>query len=341
MPFALTGAVAAVSLLGVAEPAHATGGGAGTATATTAAVGLDVKLLNGSVDVPVDVTLNKITAPGFRSGAALTAVVSGAEGGKPVDLLLAKIGSTEAKVDAHGARASVELTDARLHLPGLPLTELLGAHLVSAEADCPVDGAPTAKSELLGQIKVLGVGVNLSTAGPSKVNVPGVGEVDLWLSKRTTTSTTAAATALELEVTVNPLNLNVAAVTGKITLADVSCTKGDGSWSGSGGSSGGPLPSGSPSQVGAGDSGGSGGTGGGNDTGGTGGSGGSSAQPSASVSASTPATNGGTGSTGGSGSSHLAMTGSSSATPVIAGGALILVGAGAAAVMLTRRRRRG
>jgi hypothetical protein len=332
MPFALSGALAAVSLMGVAEPAHATTG-SGTASATTAEVALDVRLLS-AVDVPVDVSLNKITAPDSRSGATLTAVVGdGVENNRPVNLLTAQVGQTDAIVDSHGSRASVTLADARLHLPGLPLTDLLGVHAVAAEADCPVHGAPSATAEALGEVTVLGVHVRLSAEGVTRVPVPTLGEVVLKLSQHRTTSDSAAATAIELDVDVNPLALNVAAVRGKFVLADVACTKGPDDGGSNGGSNGGATGGGSD-----------GGSGGGTPTagpsqgmsggsGGTGGSGGGSAQPSPVAALSTPpqAPNG---------STHLAETGSSGATPVIAGAAVVALGAGGAVVALTRRRRR-
>jgi LPXTG-motif cell wall-anchored protein len=347
MPFALSGAalsvaLAAVSLIGVAEPARATTG-TGTASATTAEVALDVHLLN-AVDIPVDVSLNKISAPASVGGAALTAVVGGGvEHDRPVNLLMAQLGRTEATADARGSHASVTLADAHLHVPGLPLTDLLGIRAVSAEADCPAHGAPTATAQALGDATVLGVQVHLSAYGVTRVPVPGLGEVDLRLSQHATTSDTAAATAVALDVNVNPLALNVAAVHGRIVLADVSCTTGPagGSTGGSsgganggatGGGSGGGTPSAGPSQgLTGGGAGGSGGTGGTGGTGATGG--GSSGQPSPVAALSSPAS-------APNGSTHLAETGSSSSTPVIAGAALVVLGAGGGAVALTRRRRR-
>ena len=55
------------------------------------------------------------------------------------------------------------------------------------------------------------------------MQVPGVGEVSLDLSKTTTTSRTAAAVALQLKVSVNPFHLNVADVEGEVTLAKATC----------------------------------------------------------------------------------------------------------------------
>ncbi len=70
---------------------------------------------------------------------------------------------------------------------------------------------------------VLGKKVTLTVGGTTDVKVPGVGEVRLDLSRTGTTSRTAAATALELKVDVNPLDLNVAEVTGTVTLAKATC----------------------------------------------------------------------------------------------------------------------
>ena len=70
---------------------------------------------------------------------------------------------------------------------------------------------------------VLGKKVSISTGGATHVKVPGAGEVRLDLSQRETTSRTAAATALELTVSVNPLHLDVAEVTGTLTLAESTC----------------------------------------------------------------------------------------------------------------------
>ncbi|RAG87155.1 hypothetical protein DN069_02835 [Streptacidiphilus pinicola] len=192
----------------------------------------------------------------------------------------------------------------------------------------------------MGEVTVLGLHVRLSAVGVTRVPVPALGEVDLKLSQHSTTSDSAAATAIELDVGVNPLALNVATVHGKIVLADVSCTKGSGSGGGStgggdngggsnGGATGGGSPSAGPSQGLTG-----GGSNGGVTGGGNGGSGGSGAHPSpvAAVSGQPAVPDG---------STHLAETGSSSSTPLIAGAAVVILGAGGAVLALARRRRRG
>ena len=343
------GALAAVSLLTVgtsaqaAAPANAPGEGIGTASASTARLGLDVRLLNRTVDIPIDLSLNAIQAPGDKDGSLLTATVAGVGNG-PLSLVSAKVGHSSATADRSGSQASVDLVNAQVNVPGL-LGSLLKIDTINAQADCPANGRPSASVNVLGDVNVLGEDVSLSASGPSLVNVPGVGKVSLWLSRKTITSHSAAATALELQVSINPLKLNVAEVTGQVELAAVSCQEGTGGGGNGGGGNGG---------------GGTGG-GGGNGGGGTGGSGGGSptsgpsstpsSTPSGTATASAPA--GGTGGSAtpvsvqpaaatadpGSGTSSLAETGGGSDAPMIAGLALVLVGAGAGGVVLARRRR--
>ena len=325
------GALLAVSLLAAAQPAHADGSGWGTASATTAGLALDVKLINGAVDVPVDLTLNAVHAPKSVDGSMLTTTIGGVDKGKPLTLLDATLGHSAATVDKHGAHAEVDLVKANISLPGL-LTQLVGLKEVHATADCPVDGRPSADVNILGTLSVLGKGVSLSAAGPTRVSVPGIGIVDLELSKKTVTSTTAAATALELNVHVNPLNLNVAEVTGTVELAAVHCTEGHGG-SGSGGSggtggTGSSAPSTSASMPAS------------SAPGGSASSSGAALPPPPQASTSGAASGSPAVATPAAATTNLAETGGGSETPMIAGVALVLVGAGAAAVGTTRRRRR-
>ncbi|MFF2661062.1 LAETG motif-containing sortase-dependent surface protein [Kitasatospora sp. NPDC058032] len=197
----------------------------GRARAVTAELDLDVRLLSNAVDVPVDVSLNKVESPAQREGTVLTATVDGVDQSGPVTLVKADVGKSVTKVDAKGATASVTLADADVHAPGLPGTTLLGLKALSATATCPVDGQPTADVVAPVGLTVLGKPVTLSLYGPTKVDVPLVGSVSVEFSKKTTTSTTAAASALEVQVAVDPLNLNVAKVTGTVKVASVSCEK--------------------------------------------------------------------------------------------------------------------
>lgn len=221
--------------------AHDSGSGApvGTASATTAAVGLDVSLVNGTVNVPLDLTLNHITAPADKQGALLDAKVGGFQGGRPFQLVNASVGHTWATADHSGSGAGVKLVDASVALPGLPFAKLLSAHEIDATASCPADGRPTASAQLLGDVTVLGTKVDVTVTGPVTVNVPGVGSVLLRISDASSSSDKAAATALRLDVTVNPLQLNVAKITGSVVLAEASCAKGGDRSGGTGGASGG------------------------------------------------------------------------------------------------------
>ncbi len=216
--------LAATALLALPSPAGAATGD-GQASAVTAEVSLHVSLLSGAVDVPVDIALNKVQSPAEHSGSLLSAEIAGVAQPGPVTLVRADVGKSVTHVDAQGASASVQLVNADVHAPGLPLTTLLGLEALSSEVSCPVDGPPTAKVTAPAKLTVLGRSVALSVYGPTHVAVPGIGAVDIEFSKRTTTSSTAAASALEVSVALNPLNLNVAKVDGTITVASVSCQK--------------------------------------------------------------------------------------------------------------------
>ncbi|MEU3574348.1 SCO1860 family LAETG-anchored protein, partial [Kitasatospora sp. NPDC036755] len=204
-----------------AEPAPSPG----KARAVTAELDLDVSLLNKAVDVPVNIALNKVESPAQRDSSILTATVAGVDQTGPVELVKADVGKAVTRVDAKGATASVKLVNADVHAPGLPATALLGLEAMSAEATCPVDGQPTADVVAPVKLSVLGKPVTVGLYGPTKVEVPLIGSVSVEFSKKTVTTTTAAASALEVQVEVNPLNLNVAKVTGKLTVASVSCEK--------------------------------------------------------------------------------------------------------------------
>ncbi|MFJ9696184.1 SCO1860 family LAETG-anchored protein [Kitasatospora sp. NPDC101183] len=280
-----------------ADPAPAPA--AGKARAVTAELALDVKLLNNAVDVPVNIALNKVESPAQRDGSVLTAAVNGVDQQRPVTLVKADIGKSVTRVDEKGAVASVKLVNADVNAPGLTATALLGVEAMSAEATCPVDGQPTANVVAPAKLTVLGKSVTLGLYGPTKVDVPAVGSVSVEFSKKSTTTTTAAASALEVHVEVNPLNLNVAKVTGTVTVASVSCEK-------PGGPSVTPsvVPSGTPS-----------------------------AQPAADVTTAARAAS------ASAAPERLATTGGSGATAPLAAGAAALVAGGAAALWATRRRR--
>ncbi|WP_431032721.1 SCO1860 family LAETG-anchored protein [Streptomyces sp. P6-2-1] len=335
--------VGAPAVLATAPAAHATEGHGGKSGAVVLRTGLDVSLLRKTVDVPLNVSLNEVTAPGNADRTALTATLDGVDQGRPFRVLDARVAHARATVTGHRAEGSTELVGARVHVPGLPLLSLIEVEKVTSKAVCEAGRHPVAEANVLGHVKVLGKTVSLSAGGTTRVEVPGVGEVTLDLSKRTTTATTAAAAALELKVSVDPLKLGVAQVEGVVTLAGATCEtpKADGAAPGTPASE---PPASAPAA---------------DDTG----TGGSDDQASPS-----PAARGGdqsddrsddkgaedegtksngakgtevTTASAGSGDDggNLAETGGSSTTPYLAGGAAVLLVGGAGAVWFARARR--
>ncbi|MEU6380541.1 SCO1860 family LAETG-anchored protein [Streptomyces sp. NPDC046909] len=217
-----TALAAGPAVLAGAGTAHATGD-EGRASAVVLRTGLDVSLLNKTVNVPLAVSLNEVQAPQSAQKTALTAQLNGVDGGQPFSVLDAEVAQAKADVTDAKAEASTTLAHAKLHVPGLPLLSLIELGTVTSKATCEAGKTPTATSNLLGSVTVLGKQVTLTAGGPVDVKVPGVGEVRLDLSKTETTTNTAAATALELTVSVNPLKLNVAEVEGTLTLAKATC----------------------------------------------------------------------------------------------------------------------
>lgn len=217
-----TALAAGPAVLGAAGPAHATGD-EGRASAVVLRTGLDVSLLNKTVNVPLAVSLNEVQAPRSAEKATLTAQLNGVDGGQPFSVLNAEVAQSKATVEGGKAEGYTNLAHAKVHVPGLPLLSLVEVGQVTSKATCEAGKAPTASSNLLGDVTVLGKKVTLTAGGSTNVKVPGVGDVRLDYSKTEETSRTAAATALELKVSVNPLKLNVAEVEGTLTLAKATC----------------------------------------------------------------------------------------------------------------------
>ncbi|MEU6109770.1 SCO1860 family LAETG-anchored protein [Streptomyces albidoflavus] len=216
--------VAAPLALATATTAHATGDH-GRADAVVLRTGLDVSLLDKTVNVPLKVALNEVHAPQSAEKTALTAELSGVNNGKPFSVLTAQVAEAKATADAHKAEGHTTLAHAKVHLPGLPLLPLLEVEKVTSTALCEAGKKPVAEANVLGQVTVLGKRVTLTAGGTTQVKVDGVGEVTLDLSKRHTTTSTAAATALELKVAVDPLKLGVAEIDGTVTLAGATCER--------------------------------------------------------------------------------------------------------------------
>ncbi|MCX4848764.1 SCO1860 family LAETG-anchored protein [Streptomyces sp. NBC_00893] len=336
---ALAVAAAPVALL-VAAPAQAatattTTTGGGKASAVVLRTALDVSLLNKTVDVPLRATLNEVQAPADAKKTALSVRLDGVDGGRPVSVLAADVATANATADKHRAEGYSNVAKARVHVPGLPVLSLIEVEKVTSKAVCEVGRKPVAESNVLGHVTVLGKRIDLTAGGTTQVKVPAVGEVTLDLSKTHTTSRTAAATALQLKVSVNPLNLNVADVRGEITLAEATCEtpKATGPGGDNGGTSNGGTSNGGSSD-------------GGSSNGGSSNGGSSNGGSSGGGSTDGGSTDGGVKPQTGTGNepsvdANLAETGGSSATPYIAGGAAVLLAAGAGAVVVARRRAQG
>lgn len=303
---AATALAAGPATLAGAGSAHATGDH-GRASATVLRTGLDVSLLNKTVNVPLAVTLNEVQAPGNAEKTALSARLDGVDGGRPFSVLRADVAEAKATATAGRSEGSTTLARARLHVPGLPLLSVIEVQEVTSTATCEAGKKPVADANLLGPVTVLGKKVTLTTAGTTDVKVPGVGEVRLDLSKEETTSRTAAATALELKVSVNPLDLNVADVDGTVTLAKATCESPAAPAEPAGEAEQPPAaPAGEAEQPPA----------------------EPAAEPAAEVKAQGARTE-----------ADLAETGGSSATPYVAAGAAALLLAGGTALALARRKR--
>lgn len=217
-----TALAAGPTVLAGAGTAHATGD-QGRASAVVLRTGLDVALADKTVNVPLAVALNQVEAPRSAERTALSAKLDGVDGGRPFSVLDARTATAKATVTGSGAEAYTNLADAKVHVPGLPLLSLVEIEQVTSRATCAAGRAPVAETKLPGAVTVLGRKVTVTAGGTTDVKVPGVGEVRLDLSKRETASRTAAATALVLNVSVNPLKLNVADVKGTLTLAKATC----------------------------------------------------------------------------------------------------------------------
>ncbi|MFB6603945.1 SCO1860 family LAETG-anchored protein [Streptomyces noursei] len=214
-------------VLAAAPAAHANGNdgrGHGTSGAVVLRTALDVGLLDKTLNVPVRAVLNEVHAPASADKTALTVRLDGIDGGRPVSLLRADVATARATADGRTTEGYANLVGATVQLPGLASVPLARVHQVTARALCQAGQRPWTEAQVLGDVEVLGRRVGLRAGGTTDVKVPGVGDVRLDLSQKSTTSAGAAATALRLRVSVNPLKLNVAEVHGEVTLAQATCT---------------------------------------------------------------------------------------------------------------------
>ncbi|MCG3040133.1 LPXTG cell wall anchor domain-containing protein [Streptomyces sp. S1A] len=344
------GLLAAAALVGVtAAPANAAGD-EGSASAAVLRASLEVSLLKGGAAVPLKTELNAVRAPESADETLLEARVDGVHGGKPFTMLDAKAATSKAMVEKGKAEGHSNLAEAEVYVPGL-LRPLVRTGLVTSRAVCEAGARPTAESEIPGTVTVLGKKVAVKADGTTSVRVGGVGTVELKLAETVTTTRTAAATALRLDVAVDPANLGVAEVEGRVTLVEAACETPGGGGGGTGGSTGstgggstGSTEGGSTGGGSAdgGSTSGSGGSTGGSTEGSTGGDSGSAGSDgSTDGKGNDPRPQTGSESSGEKPTGNLAETGGSSATPYVAGGALALVAAGGGLLMLRRRRASG
>lgn len=232
LPGRRIGALTAATVVAAGSAALATAGTAhatddhrgGRADAVVLRTGLNVSLLNKTVNLPLNAVLNEVSAPASAQKTALTVKLDGVDGGRPVSVLRADVATARATVKGGTAQGYSNIARAKVHLPGLPVLPLVEVDQVTSKALCVSGKRPVAESKLLGGVTVLGKRVAVKASGTTQVSVPGVGDVRLDLSSARTTSRTAAAVALRLKVSVDPLKLGVAAVDGTVTLAGANCT---------------------------------------------------------------------------------------------------------------------
>ncbi|WP_314176330.1 SCO1860 family LAETG-anchored protein [Streptomyces winkii] len=213
------GTLATVPAYAASADGHS--GSTGKATAAAARADLNVSVANAA-KVPVRASLNAVSAPSDAEKTLLTADVKGANKGQPVTLVQADVARSGAKADEQRSIGKVRLAGVRAFAPGLPGKPLLSADLLTANASCRAGEKPTAKSQLE-KVTVLGKPVTLDAGGSKKVELPGLGSVDVSLEQEKTTGSTGAATALKLSYEVNPAKLNVVKAAGEIVLSEATC----------------------------------------------------------------------------------------------------------------------
>lgn len=117
---AATALAAGPAALAGAGSAHATDGTGeqGSASAVVLRTGLDVSLLNKTVNVPLTVSLNEVRAPRSSEKTALTARLEGVDGGQPFSVLGAEVAAAKATVSAQRPRGTRTSPMRRSMFPG-------------------------------------------------------------------------------------------------------------------------------------------------------------------------------------------------------------------------------
>lgn len=275
--------------------------------------GLDVSLLNKSVQVPLKVTLNEVQAPASAKKTALSVNVDGVEGGAPVSVLRADVATANATADEHRAEGYTNLAKASIHVPGLPVLSLIEVEKVTSKAVCETGRKPVAESNVLGHVAVLGKKVTLSMRRTD----PGGGAGRRRGLPRPVQDGHHRAHG----------GRDGAPAQGVGQPAESQRRRGGGRGHPRRGDLRDPEGAEDPEEPGSTNGGSTGGDSGGGSTGGDSGTSGGDVKTQT-------GSDTGTAPTG----ANLAETGGSSATPYIAGGAALLLAVGAGATVLTRRR---
>lgn len=238
----------------------------GTAKAVAGQVHLDVQLLNGllgalhltgpnGLDLPLaNLSLGEADAPNASGDSAnfTNSVVRLRDNlistlhlpGPDADLIKADAVSGTARVingpggytQAYATVANLRLFLPLLNLPGASADNgILKVDLISAQATCVPGQKPTASAKMPATIQLLGKDYPVPLTGEVSVDI-GVAQVDVKLAPTTTIDGAGASSAVEANITLNALNL--ANVSGGITLASASCTTPGAATSGSGTPSG-------------------------------------------------------------------------------------------------------
>jgi hypothetical protein len=231
---------AASAAAGTADGAHVSSSSShlGTATATVASVGLDVRLLPvlGGIDVPLDLTLNQQSAPTDGTDVNSTTSVLRLRDGllnlvpssQSPNLIDADAASSTVRTTATYSQAYATLSNVRLFLPFLALPTqyaddgVLRLDAVSAVATCNAGQKPSAEAQLPAEVTLFGQNVRVPLDGSLNVSVPLLGSISLRLGPTTSTSDSSAAASVAASLDINVLGL--AEVSGTITLASASCT---------------------------------------------------------------------------------------------------------------------
>ncbi|MFF6996065.1 SCO1860 family LAETG-anchored protein [Streptomyces sp. NPDC008313] len=213
--------VAGPAIAGEATAAPVADMSKGSATAAAFRAALDVSGVGLDGTVPLRASLNEVQAPATAEEKTLNVDLDGVNGDRPVNVLQADVAMAKAEVASGRAVGTTHLVRARVHVPGLPVLPVIEVEEVTATATCSVGRKPAAESQVLGALTALGKRLPMVDGGT--VEVPNVGRVRLALSHKETTSSTAAATSVQLQVSVDPLQLGVEKVEGTVTLAQATC----------------------------------------------------------------------------------------------------------------------